>query len=217
MSEEQMRILKMIEEKKISAEDGAKLLGALTSATAARARSEQNARGERRRWNTGGWAWGGPEPPIPPIPPMPPMPPRGPGFGFDPFEMAFGQGGRAAREEGRAAREEARVAREEARGGRRGRRDTEPLESLRREAAGRHFRVLVTDSTNGHTMVNVNLPLGLINFGLRLAARYLPENSDFNLQELSNAIQQGATGKIFEVEQGAKDGPGVRVEISVDP
>jgi hypothetical protein len=206
MSEEQLRILKMIEEKKISAEDGAKLLNALNTAQAAReraAQAQEAARTERNRWDAGGWGWGnpGPVPPTPPTGPLPPTPPMPP---MDPFAFAFGRSGRSARDEARERR--------------RGRRDTESLESEIRESTGgaRFFRIKVTDAGTNHTMVNVNLPVGLINFGLKLAGRYIPEESGIDFEAVTEAIQQGAVGKIIDVQQGSEDGAGTRVEIYVD-
>ena len=203
MSEEQLRILKMIEEKKISAEDGAKLLNALNTAQAARERAAQAqdaARAERNRWDAGGWGWGnsGPTPPTPPVPPVPPVPP------MDPFAFAFGRSGRSAREDARERR--------------RGRRDTESLESDVRESTGgaRFFRIKVSDPENDRTMVNVNLPIGLVNFGLKLASRYIPEDSGLDFEAINQAVQEGAIGKIIDVQQGTEDEPGVRVEIYVD-
>jgi hypothetical protein len=206
MSEEQLRILKMIEEKKISAEDGAKLLNALSTAQAAReraAQAQEAARAERNRWDAGGWGWGnsGPTPPPPPTPPIPPTPPMPP---MDPFAFAFGRSGRSARDEARERR--------------RGRRDTESLESDVREPAhtGRFFRIKVSDPDNDRTMVNVNLPVGLINFGLKLAGRYIPQDAGLDLEAINQAVQEGAIGKIIDVQQGTEDEPGVRVEIYVD-
>ncbi len=195
MSEEQMRILKMIEEKKISAEDGAKLLGALNAANSAREAAAE-ARTEAQRARSG---WRFPDMPAPPSPPSPPaMPPLPP---FDPFEEAFSRRGR----------------RDEARERRRGRRDTEPLESETRRSGGpRFFRIRVTDPDNERTMVNVNLPIGLINFGLKLAARYIPEDAGIDLETINQAIQEGAIGRIIDVQEGTEDAPGPRVEIFVE-
>src|SRR5689334_14390522 len=67
MSEEQLRVLRMIEEGKISAEDGAKLLGAL------------NASGrDPAAPPTGPLPPNTPLPPLPPLSPMPPFPGEGP-------------------------------------------------------------------------------------------------------------------------------------------
>ena len=228
MSEEQLRILKMIEERKISAEDGAKLLNAVNAANAARVQAADATAQAQTRWNPGGWAWGGPTPPMPPMPPTPPMPPMPPmpevpGFGFDPFDAAFGKGRereRDARNREREARLREREARQREQEGRRRRRDTETLDSETANPGGsgvRYLRIRVTEAGAKHATVNVNLPISLVNFGLKLAGRYIPESSGIEMQAISEAIQSGALGKIIDVqESGDDDSPGTRVEISVE-
>jgi len=127
MNEERMQILRMIAEKKISAEDGAKLLAALK--------------------------------PRPTRPPSSPPPPPG------------------------------------------------DLATL----SGRWFRVRVTDMKTGRRKVNVNIPLGLVNAGLKLGARF--GTSNFDMNEVIAAIREGASGKIIEMED-AEDGE--RVEVFVE-
>ncbi len=75
------------------------------------------------------------------------------------------------------------------------------------------FRVHVTDLTTGKRKVNVNIPMGLVNVGMRLGARFAPEMEDMDLSEIMEAINEGTTGKIIDVED-AEDGE--RVEIFVE-
>ncbi len=123
--EERMKILKMIEEGKISAEDGAKLLAALS---------------ESRR-----------------PPPPPPMP---------------GAGGEA-----------------------------------------RWFRVRVTDTRTGKTKVNVNIPVGLVNVGIKMGARFVPNLEAEQMQAMVDALKSGATGKIMDATD---EEDGEHVEIFVE-
>ncbi len=120
-SEERLKILRMVEEGKISAEEGARLLAALS-------------KGERRR------------------------PPTSPG-------------------------------------------------------EGRWLRVRVTDLKSGKASVNVNLPVGLVNVGLRMGARFVPEMEGLNVQELDEALRQGLTGKIIDL---VDEEEGQRVEVYVE-
>jgi hypothetical protein len=115
-SEERMRILQMIQEGKITAEEGAKLLEAL---------------GKTKK------------PPVPPLPPRPPHPPG---------------------------------------------RDV------------RLLRVRITDLKTGKTKVNVNIPMGLVNVGIRLGARFMPTNADVDFDEIMTAIDEGTIGKVVDVE-----------------
>jgi hypothetical protein len=130
-TEERMKILKMIEEGKISAEDGAKLLAALSS--------------DRKN----------------------PPPPRG----FAPNTPGVSGNG------------------------------------------GRYFRIRVSDAATGKSKVNVNIPMNLVNVGLRMGARFAPELGGLDMSELQNAINAGMTGKIIDVTD---DEDGDHVEIFVE-
>lgn len=78
---------------------------------------------------------------------------------------------------------------------------------------GRWLRVRVLNMATGKPKVNVNLPMGLVGMGLRLGAQFAPELADFDMDELMAAIEEGAQGKIIEVED-AEDGE--RVEIFIE-
>jgi hypothetical protein len=75
---------------------------------------------------------------------------------------------------------------------------------------GRWLRVRVFNMASGKPKVNVNIPMGLVNMGLKLGAQFAPEMADFDIEELMAAIEEGAEGKLIEVED-AEDGE--RVEI----
>jgi hypothetical protein len=80
-------------------------------------------------------------------------------------------------------------------------------------ADARWFRVRVTDTESGKNKVNINIPMGLVNVGMRMGARFVPENSDINLEELFEQIRSGAHGKIIEV---IDDESGEHVEIFIE-
>jgi hypothetical protein len=123
--EERMRILKMVEDGTITAEDGAKLLAAL-------AESRQ---------------------------PPPPYPPPG----------ASGE--------------------------------------------ARWFRVRVTDTRTGRPKINVNVPTGLVNVGIRMGARLAPNLEAQQMQALIDALKSGARGKIIDATDNEA---GEHVEIFVE-
>ena len=77
----------------------------------------------------------------------------------------------------------------------------------------RWFRVRVTDLATGRTKVNVNLPLSLVKVGIKMGARYSSDIEDFDWDEIVTAIQEGAEGKLVEVED-LEDGE--KVEVYVD-
>jgi hypothetical protein len=77
----------------------------------------------------------------------------------------------------------------------------------------RFLRVQVTDLDSGKTKVNVTIPIGLVNVGLRMAERFAPEFEGFDMGELEELITSGAIGRMVEVvdEQDRE-----RVEVYVE-
>ena len=123
-TEERMRILKMIDEGKISAEEGAKLLSALS---------------EGRRG------------------PVPPVPPRVPG-------------------------------------------------------SARWLRVRVTDVGSGRSKATVQIPLALIESGMKIGAHFAPEVDGVDMNQLMDALRSGMTGKIVDAID-EEDGEHVEIYI----
>jgi hypothetical protein len=64
----------------------------------------------------------------------------------------------------------------------------------------RWMRVRVTDLNTGRSKVNVNLPMGLVSVGMKIGARFAPEMEGVDLDEIFQAIKDGAQGQIVEVE-----------------
>ena len=91
--------------------------------------------------------------------------------------------------------------------------------SGRAQAAGggagepRHLRVRVTSADSGRVIANINIPMSLINVGLRMGARFAPDLEGLDFEEVMEAIRHGQRGKIIDVED-AEDGE--RVEIFVE-
>ena len=77
----------------------------------------------------------------------------------------------------------------------------------------RWFRVRVTDLKTGKSKVNMNIPMTLVDVGMRMGARFIPEGKDEDYQELGAAIRRGALGKIIDVED---EEDGEHVEIYVE-
>jgi sugar phosphate isomerase/epimerase len=73
-------------------------------------------------------------------------------------------------------------------------------EQIRPGGQARWMRVRVTDLNTGRAKVNVNLPMGLVSVGMKVGARFAPEMQDIDLNEIFQAIKEGAQGKIVEVE-----------------
>ena len=123
-SEERMKILKMIEEGKLSAEEGTKLLTALS---------------DKR-------------------PPVPPRPPGMPG-------------------------------------------------------APRWLRIRVTDVRSGRSKASVQIPLDLVDAGIKIGAHFAPEVEGVDLNNVMQAVRAGMTGKIIDVTD---EEDGEHVEIFVE-
>jgi len=126
-TEERMKILKLIEEGKISAEEGAKLLSALSDSS----------RGI-------------------PAPPRPPGVPGGP---------------------------------------------------------ARWLRVRVTDTRTGRSKASVQIPLALVDAGLKIGAHFAPEVQGVDMSNVMEALRMGVTGKIIDV---IDEEDGEHVEIFVE-
>lgn len=121
--EERMKILKMIEEGKISAEEGARLLSALSEGR-----------------------------------PAGPAAPRGPG-------------------------------------------------------AGRMLRIRVTDVASGRSKASVQIPLALVDAGLKIGAHFAPEVEGVDMSNVMDALRSGVIGKIIDVMD---EEDGEHVEIFVE-
>ncbi len=81
------------------------------------------------------------------------------------------------------------------------------------EAAPRWFRVHVTDMRTGKTKVNVNIPISLVNVGMRLGAKFAPDIEGIHIDEIVQAVKQGVQGKVIDVED---EEDGEHVEIYVE-
>jgi hypothetical protein len=126
-SEERMKILKMIEEGKISADEGSKLLSALSAARKG----------------------------------MPPTPSR-------PLGMAGG---------------------------------------------ARWLRIRVTDVRTGRSKASVQIPLALVDAGMKIGAHFAPEVEGVDMSNVMDALRMGVTGKIIDV---VDEEDGEHVEIYVE-
>jgi hypothetical protein len=77
----------------------------------------------------------------------------------------------------------------------------------------RLLRVRITDLDTGKTKVNVNIPMSLVNVGVRLGARFMPTHADVDYDEIMEAIQGGASGQLVDVEDVES---GERVEVWIE-
>ncbi len=88
--------------------------------------------------------------------------------------------------------------------------------SKKGESSGREprwLRVRVTDLTTNRTKVSVNIPMGLVNVGMKMGARFVPSNANFDYQGIMDAIKSGETGKIVDYEDATE---AERVEVWIE-
>jgi hypothetical protein len=79
--------------------------------------------------------------------------------------------------------------------------------------SGKWFRVRVTDLKSGKRKVNVNIPLGLVDVGMKMGAKFAPAGLEgLDMQQIIAAIKNGGEGKIVDVED-VEDGEHVEVFI----
>jgi predicted hydrocarbon binding protein len=71
-------------------------------------------------------------------------------------------------------------------------------------------RVRVTNLATNRQKASVTIPVSLINVGLRLGTRLVPQISGSALEDLLRAIESGATGRLLDLQDLEE---GERVEI----
>ena len=86
-------------------------------------------------------------------------------------------------------------------------------DQARKEAKGRWLRVQVTDLSNDKTKVNITIPISLVDVGMKMGARFVPDMEAGSLDDLRDAITQGVVGKVLDIEDGDDE---ERVQIFVE-
>ncbi len=92
-------------------------------------------------------------------------------------------------------------------------RRTPPPSAAATGSQARWFRVRVTDTATGRTKVNVNLPMGLVNVGLKMSARFAPELDQEQMGAIAEALKTGAMGKVLDV---VDEDDGEHVEVFIE-
>ncbi len=78
---------------------------------------------------------------------------------------------------------------------------------------GRWLRIRVTDIATGRSKAAVQIPIGLLDAGIKIGAHFAPEVDGVDMSHVLEAIRAGASGKIIDVTDEAD---GEHVEIFVD-
>jgi hypothetical protein len=77
----------------------------------------------------------------------------------------------------------------------------------------RWLHACVTDLVTGRLKVDVRLPVGLVDIGIKMGAQFLPGASDVTSENLLKSIREGQVGKVADVEDTDND---ERVEIFIE-
>jgi hypothetical protein len=75
------------------------------------------------------------------------------------------------------------------------------------------LRVRVTEVNTGRSKATVQIPISLMEAGMKIGAHFAPEIDGVNMDELMEALRSGMTGKIIDVTD---DEDGEHVEIFVE-
>ena len=79
--------------------------------------------------------------------------------------------------------------------------------------AGKWLRIRVTDIATGRSKASVQIPLGLLDAGMKIGAHFAPEVEGVDMSNVLDAVHSGVTGKIIDVTD---DKDGEHVEIFVE-
>ena len=86
-------------------------------------------------------------------------------------------------------------------------------EPLKGASSPRWFRVRVTDMKSGRNKINVNIPMGLVNVGIKMGVRFAPEMEGGEYEQIMEAIKSGQQGKVMDI---TNEESGERIEIFVE-
>ena len=89
----------------------------------------------------------------------------------------------------------------------------QPDEPAAKTEPARWFRIRVTDTTTGKRKVNINIPMSLVNVGMKMGARFAPTVEEEDMSAVRKAIKEGVRGKILDAED---EDDSERVEIFIE-
>ncbi len=82
-----------------------------------------------------------------------------------------------------------------------------------RPGAPRTLRIRVTDIASGRSKASVQIPLALVDAGMKIGAHFAPEVEGVDMSNVMDAMRSGVTGKIIDV---VDDEDGEHVEIYIE-
>ena len=94
-----------------------------------------------------------------------------------------------------------------------GRRGSNPSMPPRAQGAARWLRVRVTDVATGRSKATVQIPIALLDAGMKIGAHFAPEVDGVDMSTITEALRSGMTGRIVDV---IDEQDGEHVEIFVE-
>jgi hypothetical protein len=82
-----------------------------------------------------------------------------------------------------------------------------------RSGPARWLRIRVTDTRTGRSKASVQIPLALVDAGMKIGAHFAPEVEGVDMSNVMEALRAGVTGKIIDV---VDEEDGEHVEIYVE-
>src|SRR5512133_3244800 len=88
-----------------------------------------------------------------------------------------------------------------------------PPRTLGMPGGARWLRIRVTHTRTGRSKASVQIPLALVDAGMKIGAHFAPEVEGVNMSNVMEALRAGVTGKIIDVTD---EEDGEHVEIYVE-
>ena len=61
------------------------------------------------------------------------------------------------------------------------------------------LRVQVYDAADGRSKMLVAIPIGLVDVGVKMGARFLPESAEVDITQLAESLKAGVSGELIKV------------------
>lgn len=88
-----------------------------------------------------------------------------------------------------------------------------PVQPVPVPGGPRWLRVRITDTSSGRILVNIRLPVTVLNAGVKMGARFSPELDQSQMSEILDAIRTGEVGQVLDVY---KDDSGQHIEVLLE-
>ena len=88
-----------------------------------------------------------------------------------------------------------------------------PPRPLGAGSSARWLRIRVTDVRTGRSKASVQIPMALVDAGMKIGAHFAPEVEGVDMSNVMDSIRMGVTGKIIDV---VDEVDGEHVEIFVE-